>query len=132
MAGTGCSMMTKIKIYAAMQYSMKGPSNTFPFKQKPGWEEMRDKHSIKEESAKTDRRKWRGGLTVLVARLSEGFSFGENDGNSQILKRRDVEEAGVLVVPDVFGVVCARCVLALRETGGGHITGATGQKGNPH
>lgn len=78
---------------------------------------------IKDKSVKIDRRKWREGLTVLVAWLPEGFSFGENDGNNQILKRRDVEETGVLVVFDVFGVVNARCVLALSEIGAGHITG---------
>lgn len=70
-----------------------------------------------------DRRKWREGLTVLVAGLSEGFSLGENDGHDQILEGGDVEEAGVLVVSDVFGVQSARCVLALVENGAGHVTG---------
>lgn len=77
---------------------------------------------------KIDRRKWKEGLTVFVAWLSEGFSFGENDGNSQILKGWDVEETGVLVVSDVFGVVSACCVLTLREIGAGHITGTWRQR----
>lgn len=76
-------------------------------------------------------------LTVLVARLSEGLPFGENDGHRQILEGRDVEEGGVLVVMDV-SVVNVRLVPAVRGTGAGDITGAAwGQKrdqaaeGNP-
>lgn len=65
-------------------------------------------------------------LTVLVAWLSKGLSLGENDGHSQILEGGDIEEGGVLVVPDVFVVVRACHVLAVRETGAGNITGATG------
>lgn len=40
-------------------------------------------------------------LTVLVARLPEGFSFGENDGDNEILEGGDIEETGVLKVLDV-------------------------------
>lgn len=43
----------------------------------------------------------RPGLTVLVARLPEGFAFGENDGDNEILEGGDVEETGVLKVLDV-------------------------------
>lgn len=43
-------------------------------------------------------------LTVLVAGLSEWFSLGEDDGHSQILEGGDIEEGGVLIVPDVFVV----------------------------
>lgn len=43
-------------------------------------------------------------LTVLVAGLSEGLPLGENDGHSQILEGRHVEEGGVLVVSDVLVV----------------------------
>lgn len=67
----------------------------------------------------------REGLTVLVAGLSKGLSFGENDGNSQILEGGDIEEAGVLIVLDVFG---ARCVIAMGEIGAGGITGTAGQR----
>lgn len=51
-------------------------------------------------------------LTVLVARLSEGLPFGENDGHRQILEGRDVEEGGVLVVTDV-SVVNIRLIPAV-------------------
>lgn len=65
-------------------------------------------------------------LTVLVARLSEGLSFGENDGYSQILEGGDVEEGGVLVVFDVFVVMGACYIWAVRKTGSGNITGTKG------
>lgn len=64
-------------------------------------------------------------LTVLVARLSKGLPFGENDGHRQILEGRDVEEGGVLVVTDVF-VVNVGLVPTVRGTGAGDITGTTG------
>lgn len=86
--------------------------------------EMKEKQPIRDWCVKIDGEKRREGLTVLVAWLSEGFSFGENDGNSQILKGGDVEETGVLIVPDVFGVVSGCCVLALGEVGAGHVAGA--------
>lgn len=41
-------------------------------------------------------------LTVLVAGLAERFSFGENNGNNEVLKRGDVEERGIHVVRDRF------------------------------
>lgn len=98
----------------------EGPfgKNRFPFRDE----------AKKGQTLKTDRRKSREGLTVLVAGLSERFPFGENDGNSQILKRRHVEETGVLVVLDVFGAVGTGCVLAVKETGAGHVTGTAGQR----
>lgn len=43
-------------------------------------------------------------LTVLVAGLPEGLPLGEDDGHSQVLEGRHVEEGGVLVVTDVLGV----------------------------
>lgn len=67
-------------------------------------------------------------LTVLVAGLSEGFAFGENDGDSQILERGDVEQAGVLVVQDVMFVhFCAVFVrqIQVRRL----VTGAGGRRG---
>lgn len=67
-------------------------------------------------------------LTILVAGLSERFSLGEDDGHSQVLEGGDVEEGGVLVVPDVFGVDRSCHVLAERETGAGNVAGAAGQR----
>lgn len=127
MAGIGCSMMTKRKIYRPMQDSKNGPSEKH-FRQTRHGRRWGEKQSINDYSVKIDRKKCREGLTVLVAWLSEGFSFGENNGNSQILERWDVEETGVLVVSDVFGVVSACCVLALGEIGAGHITGTWRQR----
>lgn len=53
-------------------------------------------------------------LTILVARLPEGFALWENDGNNEILEGGDIKEAGVLVVLDVvvvnFSVVVAKHV----------------------
>lgn len=60
--------------------------------------------------------------------MSERFSFGEYDGHSQILEGGDVEEGRVLVVPDVFVVVRACYVQAVRGTGAGDITGAAGDE----
>lgn len=62
--------------------------------------------------------------TVLVARLSEGFSFGENDRDNQVLERGHVEEGGVFIVLDVFVVVRGRYVETVRATGAGHVAGA--------
>ena len=67
-------------------------------------------------------------LTVLVAWLSEGLSLGENNGHSQILEGGDVEEGGVLIVPDVFVVVRGCFIKAPRETGSRDITGTAGEK----
>lgn len=68
------------------------------------------------------------GLTVLVARLSEGLPFGEHDGHSQILEGGHIEEGGVLVVPDVFVVVRTRHVRAVRGSGAGNVAGAEGDE----
>lgn len=67
-------------------------------------------------------------LTVLVARLSEGLSLGENDGHGQILEGGDVEEGGVLVVHDVFFIMRGCYVPAVREIGTGRVTGAKRDK----
>ena len=64
--------------------------------------------------------------TVLVAGLSERLPLGENDGHGQILEGGDVEEGGVLVVLDVFVVVRARHIHALRGTGVGNVAGTAG------
>lgn len=48
--------------------------------------EMRGKQSQRIKHRQTERESAEG-LTVLVAGLPEGLSFGENDGDSQILKR---------------------------------------------
>lgn len=65
-------------------------------------------------------------LTVLVARLPEGLPFGEDDGHHQILEGGDIEEGGVLVVPDVFMVRGRRHVKAAIEPGSGAVAGAAG------
>lgn len=65
-------------------------------------------------------------LTVLVARLSEGLPLRENDGHNQILEGGDVEEGGVLIVLDVFGVGRAGHVQAVRGTG--NVAGAAGDQ----
>ncbi len=67
-------------------------------------------------------------LTVLVAGLSEGFPLGENDGHSQILKGGDIEEGGVLIVLDVFGVWQVCLIQADRGHRAGNITSATGDE----
>ena len=67
-------------------------------------------------------------LTVPVAGLSEGLPLGEDDGHSQVLEGGDVEEGGVLVVLDVFVVVRARYIQAVREAGAGGIAGAAGRE----
>lgn len=41
-------------------------------------------------------------LTVLVAGLAKRFSFGENNGNNEVLKRGDEEECGIHIVHDIF------------------------------
>lgn len=41
-------------------------------------------------------------LTVLVAGLAERFSFGENNGNNEVLKRGDEEECGIHIIHDIF------------------------------
>lgn len=61
-------------------------------------------------------------LTVLVAGLPEGLPLWEDNGYSQVLEGGDVEEGGVLVVPDVFKVM-RRCDI-VRKTGTGNVTGA--------
>lgn len=60
--------------------------------------------------------------------MSEGLPLGENDGHSQVLKGGDVEEGGVLVVPDVFVVVGGGYIHAVRGSGAGHVTGTTGEE----
>lgn len=41
-------------------------------------------------------------LTVLVAGLTERFSFGENNGDNEVLKRGDEEECGIHIAHDCF------------------------------
>lgn len=62
-------------------------------------------------------------LTVLVARLSEGFPLGEDDGNSQVLEGGHVEQGGVFIVLDVLVAVRGRYIEAVTGAGAGHITG---------
>lgn len=69
-------------------------------------------HDEEEKSVQTDAGKHE--RPVLVAGLSEWFSLGEDDGHSQVLEGGDVEEGGVLVVLDVFVVVCTCYILAVR------------------
>lgn len=57
-------------------------------------------------------------LTVFVAGLSEGFAFGENNGNNKILKAGDVEEARILKVLDVVFVYLCVVVVRLVQVGG--------------
>lgn len=63
-------------------------------------------------------------LTALVAGLSEGLPLRENDGHGQILEGRDVEEGGVLVVPDVLVVN-----IGLIARGTGNVAGTTRGRG---
>lgn len=50
--------------------------------------------------------------TIFVARLSERFPLGENNGNDKILEAGNVEEAGVLKVLNV--VVFHLCAIMER------------------
>lgn len=76
----------------------------------------------KQRDQEGEERYWaqRTTLTALVAGLSEGLPLGENDGHGQILEGRDVEEGGVLVVPDVLVVN-----IGLIARGTGNVAGTT-------
>ena len=65
-------------------------------------------------------------LTVFVAGLSERLPFRVNNGHHQVLERGDVEQGGVLVVPDVLVVCRMSCVWTDGESYSRCIT-STGQ-----
>lgn len=67
-------------------------------------------------------------LTVFVAGLSERFAFREDNGHSQVLERWDVEERGVLIVPDILVVQRKRGVEAVRQNRAAHVAGAKQKK----
>ncbi len=62
-------------------------------------------------------------LTVLVAGLAERLSFGENNGNNEVLKRGDEEECGIHIIHYSFfslffsGVIHVMGSRAVVETG---------------
>lgn len=70
---------------------------------------------------------WRS-LTVFVSGLPEGPPLGENNGHHQVLEGGDVEEGGVLIVPDVFMVNRCRHVQAAIEPGPGAVAGTAGEE----
>lgn len=72
---------------------------------------------------------WRT-LTVFVSGLSEGPPLGENDGHHQVLEGGNVEEGGVLIVPDVFMVNRCGHVQAAIEPGPGAVAGTAGKEGS--